>query len=69
MYNRDKQKLRSKIYSPDVKLVDNVDCYSIEYDKIYYLVGRFIGNALNQVEPQVKENGNQDFDIGRDLIK
>lgn len=69
LYDGDKQKLRSWIYSLNVKLVGNADRYPTESDKIRYLVGRLTGKALNQVEPRVKENGSPDFDTVRDLIK
>lgn len=69
MYNEDKQKLRSWIYSLNVKLVSNADRYPMESDKICYSVGRLTGKALNQVELQVKENGSPDFDTIKDLIK
>lgn len=69
MYNRNKQKLRNWIFSLNVKLISNLDRYSIESDKICYLVGRLTEKILNQVEPQVKVNGNSDFDMVKDLIK
>lgn len=47
LYNKDKQKLCSWIYSLNVKLVDNADCYSMESNKICYLIRRFTGKILN----------------------
>ena len=69
LYDGDKQKLRSWIYSLNVKLIGNADRYPTESDKIRYLVGRLTGKALNQVEPRVKANGSPDFDTVKDLIK
>lgn len=50
LYDREKQKLRSWIYSLHAKLVGNAGCYLTELDKIRYLMRSLIGKALNQVE-------------------
>lgn len=68
LYDGDKQKLQSWIYSLKVKLARNTDCYPTKSIKIQDSIGHLTKKTLDQVKPRVKKDGIIDFVIVSNLI-